>query len=292
MNEDSVGGKIRMQPGRQQLHFRISKVQTKETETRAFVIMRRSSFRLPILTVLKLLALLLILALVGTSSGGGVFVGNEEDNSAQEGSEQEESNPAAAEILFTSSAAEDGSPGNRTYQRQLAVIEAINRLSLLLDESPALNKNDRSEAQSRKKQRQQRQQRRKYRNKKELEQRSSNQRVIGSGGDLAIPLDDGDDGSGSDHESDIDSNEGSNNNSQLKNDTALDDEAQDGEGGGSTDINSPLPNLLFIVCDQLRYDAIGYVQKRLLRYKGKVKIKTPNIDRLAAAGAWFRDTYW
>jgi len=51
------------------------------------------------------------------------------------------------------------------------------------------------------------------------------------------------------------------------------------------------PNLLFIVCDQLRYDALGYVQKRMTEYKGKVRIKTPNIDRLAGSGGFFKTAY-
>jgi len=52
------------------------------------------------------------------------------------------------------------------------------------------------------------------------------------------------------------------------------------------------PNLVFIVCDQLRFDAIGHVQRRRLDYKGKTLIETPNIDELAESGAWFKTAYW
>jgi arylsulfatase A-like enzyme len=42
-------------------------------------------------------------------------------------------------------------------------------------------------------------------------------------------------------------------------------------------------NLLFIVTDQQRYDALAYA--------GKTTIKTPNLDRLAQQGAFFRNAY-
>lgn len=42
-------------------------------------------------------------------------------------------------------------------------------------------------------------------------------------------------------------------------------------------------NLLFIITDQQRYDALGYA--------GNTVIKTPNLDRLAEQGAWFRNAY-
>ena len=52
-------------------------------------------------------------------------------------------------------------------------------------------------------------------------------------------------------------------------------------------------NLLFIVCDQLRFDALSYAQNRLPDYDNPeiLKIRTPNIDRLAARGAYFTDAY-
>lgn len=43
------------------------------------------------------------------------------------------------------------------------------------------------------------------------------------------------------------------------------------------------PNILFIMCDQLRYDCVGY--------SGKYPIKTPNIDALAKDGVFFENAY-
>lgn len=43
------------------------------------------------------------------------------------------------------------------------------------------------------------------------------------------------------------------------------------------------PNVLLILCDQFRYDSIGYA--------GKYEVKTPNIDRLADEGLFFRQAY-
>jgi hypothetical protein len=52
------------------------------------------------------------------------------------------------------------------------------------------------------------------------------------------------------------------------------------------------PNFLVIVCDQLRYDALGFVQKRMPSvYSSKIKIRTPNLDRLAARGIVFENAY-
>jgi arylsulfatase A-like enzyme len=42
-------------------------------------------------------------------------------------------------------------------------------------------------------------------------------------------------------------------------------------------------NLLFIITDQQRFDALGYA--------GNAEIKTPNLDRLAEQGAYFRNAY-
>ena len=47
--------------------------------------------------------------------------------------------------------------------------------------------------------------------------------------------------------------------------------------------NKKSPNLLFIMCDQQRYDCIGYSNIR--------PVKTPNIDGLAKKGAWFKNAY-
>jgi len=52
------------------------------------------------------------------------------------------------------------------------------------------------------------------------------------------------------------------------------------------------PNLLFLMLDQLRFDTLGYMQKTLGRYKGKLHIKTPNIDRLLVErGVAFHTAY-
>ena len=43
-------------------------------------------------------------------------------------------------------------------------------------------------------------------------------------------------------------------------------------------------NILFIMCDQLRYDYLGCT--------GHPTLKTPNIDALAARGVTFSNTYY
>ena len=43
------------------------------------------------------------------------------------------------------------------------------------------------------------------------------------------------------------------------------------------------PNLLFIMTDQQRFDALSYAGNKILN--------TPNMDRLAREGAWFENTY-
>ena len=42
-------------------------------------------------------------------------------------------------------------------------------------------------------------------------------------------------------------------------------------------------NLLFIMCDQQRYDCVGF--------SGIRPVKTPNIDKIARSGAWFSNAY-
>jgi len=52
------------------------------------------------------------------------------------------------------------------------------------------------------------------------------------------------------------------------------------------------PNLLFLVADQLRFDALGFIQEQMTtEYGSQLKIRTPNIDRLAATGVNFAKTY-
>jgi hypothetical protein len=43
------------------------------------------------------------------------------------------------------------------------------------------------------------------------------------------------------------------------------------------------PNLLFLVTDQQRFDALSYAGNKILH--------TPNMDRLAVEGAWFENAY-
>lgn len=51
-------------------------------------------------------------------------------------------------------------------------------------------------------------------------------------------------------------------------------------------------NILFIVTDQQRYDSIRRVQDELSFFcNGKLKIRTPNLDRLSREGVYFRTAY-
>ena len=50
-------------------------------------------------------------------------------------------------------------------------------------------------------------------------------------------------------------------------------------------------NVLLLMTDQQRYDALRRVQDELIRYDGKHKIRTPNLDRLAAQGAFMKTAY-
>lgn len=43
------------------------------------------------------------------------------------------------------------------------------------------------------------------------------------------------------------------------------------------------PNILFIMCDQLRYDCLGHI--------GKYPVKTPNVDKLALSGMRFENAF-
>jgi Sulfatase len=53
----------------------------------------------------------------------------------------------------------------------------------------------------------------------------------------------------------------------------------------------PAPNIVFIIADQLRYDALGFIQSRMREYDGMLKVRTPNIDRIAASGVSFEAAY-
>lgn len=51
------------------------------------------------------------------------------------------------------------------------------------------------------------------------------------------------------------------------------------------------PNLLYIIDDQHRYDVLRRVQDELPDYENKIKVRTPNLDRLSWKGAYFRQAY-
>jgi arylsulfatase A-like enzyme len=52
---------------------------------------------------------------------------------------------------------------------------------------------------------------------------------------------------------------------------------------GSKDVSERKPNIIFILTDDQRWDAVGYA--------GNPIIKTPNLDRLAHSGIWFRNAF-
>lgn len=56
-------------------------------------------------------------------------------------------------------------------------------------------------------------------------------------------------------------------------------------------LSSKRPNVLVITSDQLRYDAVSFMQNDMAQYRNKVKISTPNLDRLAKMGVHFRNAY-
>ena len=51
------------------------------------------------------------------------------------------------------------------------------------------------------------------------------------------------------------------------------------------------PNVLFLMTDQHRFDAIRRTQDLIKEYDGKTKIKTPNLDKLSTEGAYFLNAY-
>jgi hypothetical protein len=55
-------------------------------------------------------------------------------------------------------------------------------------------------------------------------------------------------------------------------------------------VNKPI-NLLIITADQMRYDAMQFVQSQMSVYDNAFKIRTPNLDRLAGGGVYFSAAY-
>jgi arylsulfatase A-like enzyme len=53
--------------------------------------------------------------------------------------------------------------------------------------------------------------------------------------------------------------------------------------GRATSADAPRPNVVFVLCDDLRADCLGVA--------GHPHLKTPHIDRLAAEGVYFRNTF-
>lgn len=61
--------------------------------------------------------------------------------------------------------------------------------------------------------------------------------------------------------------------------------------GGTSSPTVNRPNILFLMTDQQRFDTIRLVQNELWYYSNVTKIKTPNLDKLAKSGAYFRQAY-
>ncbi len=55
--------------------------------------------------------------------------------------------------------------------------------------------------------------------------------------------------------------------------------------------DAPRPNFLFIYTDDQRHDSLSVVQKELGEAGRFPFVKTPNADRLAAAGVRFRNAF-
>ena len=54
---------------------------------------------------------------------------------------------------------------------------------------------------------------------------------------------------------------------------------------------SKKPNVLYIITDQQRFDALRRVQDELVDYSNVTKIRTPHLDALSKRGAFFRNAY-
>jgi Sulfatase len=76
----------------------------------------------------------------------------------------------------------------------------------------------------------------------------------------------------------------------LEEETEEKKERQEAAGKAQEKANNGRPNLLFILVDQMRWDTMGFLQRQLPDYAGKLTINTPNLDRLAEGGINF-DAY-
>ena len=80
----------------------------------------------------------------------------------------------------------------------------------------------------------------------------------------------------------------------CRNSLGLPSEAPSGlpSGAPSTQpTTAPGTNVLIITADQLRYDALRFIQDRMPIYNNYLKVNTPNIDRLANQGVYFENAY-
>jgi len=68
-------------------------------------------------------------------------------------------------------------------------------------------------------------------------------------------------------------------------------DAREDDDGCCASSKKRKPNLLFIVCDQMRWDALRHVQDKFYG-KTREKIQTPNIDALMRQGVEFTEAYW
>lgn len=82
----------------------------------------------------------------------------------------------------------------------------------------------------------------------------------------------------------------------LSNNTAKGGDAEETEevlssSSSSAEFTAKRPNVLFVVCDQLRYDTIQFIQESREDYAAKEKVRTPNLDEFAKSGVWFKTAY-
>lgn len=74
-------------------------------------------------------------------------------------------------------------------------------------------------------------------------------------------------------------------------DTATETDPGSGTDDTDTQGDGRRPNVLFIMTDQQRFDALRRSQDERAGYDGAVKIRTPELDRLSYKGAYFQNAY-